>query len=411
MSRKIDRTGERRIMNCGMEAEIIEYNNSGDITVRFDDGAIVANRCYSHFYQGEIKNPNFSTHSSRPGCVPFKEKYIGLTKMMKCGMEATIVDYVTCRKIKIRFSDGAEKTCSLRNFKSCEVQNPNIVRTKSQNGTVRRIEHRLGQEQMQFCGMKATIIQYHNADNIDVIFDDKTIVKHKQYSAFITGKIQNPNCNNRQTSIGETAILYYLEPYGYKKAPRWSLKEYGLKGFEIDAFNKDKGIGIEYDGLFHQKDLERDVRKDNLFFQHFTRLIRLRDYHLPCDDKRVEYYKIDTSRGLSKEYEATLQQMFRNLNLPIDVNFKRDKDAIFDLLHKNSPIARLGEKRVMRNGLLAEIIKYRSASDIDVRFEDDVIVTQKSYGCFLHGSIAHPNIDPHSYTKRKTATATAQSQI
>lgn len=32
-----DRLGEKRLMNCGMEAEIITYNNSSDINIKFED--------------------------------------------------------------------------------------------------------------------------------------------------------------------------------------------------------------------------------------------------------------------------------------------------------------------------------------------------------------------------------------
>ena len=38
MATKIDRLGETRMMNCGMEATIIRYNETHDIDVRFEDG-------------------------------------------------------------------------------------------------------------------------------------------------------------------------------------------------------------------------------------------------------------------------------------------------------------------------------------------------------------------------------------
>ena len=36
MAKKINRIGERRIMNCNKWCEIIEYNNANDVIVRFD---------------------------------------------------------------------------------------------------------------------------------------------------------------------------------------------------------------------------------------------------------------------------------------------------------------------------------------------------------------------------------------
>jgi len=38
MATKIDRLGETRMMNCGMEATIIRYGKYSNIDVRFEDG-------------------------------------------------------------------------------------------------------------------------------------------------------------------------------------------------------------------------------------------------------------------------------------------------------------------------------------------------------------------------------------
>lgn len=54
--------------------------------------------------------------------------------------------------------------------------------------------------------------------------------------------------------------------------------------------------------------------------------------------------------------------------------------------------SRVGETGIMNNGLQATIIEYRRADDIDVEFEDGVIVTNKAYCQFQKGSIGHPNV-------------------
>ena len=55
--RKVNRVGERAIMNNGMECEIIRYNNKRDIDVKFKDGYISYNKEYGNFKKGNIKNP------------------------------------------------------------------------------------------------------------------------------------------------------------------------------------------------------------------------------------------------------------------------------------------------------------------------------------------------------------------
>lgn len=42
-------------------------------------------------------------------------------------------------------------------------------------------------------GQTMTIIGYKNWNDIDIRFEDGTIVKNRGYSAFKSGKIRNPN--------------------------------------------------------------------------------------------------------------------------------------------------------------------------------------------------------------------------
>jgi hypothetical protein len=51
------RKGERRKMNNGMWATIVAYRGCSNITVQFEDGAIVKHRLYSHFKKGHIAHP------------------------------------------------------------------------------------------------------------------------------------------------------------------------------------------------------------------------------------------------------------------------------------------------------------------------------------------------------------------
>ena len=55
MGKLKDRTGERRLMNCGEYATVIAYRHSYDIDVRFD----VFNKNYYSFQSGGINHPAF----------------------------------------------------------------------------------------------------------------------------------------------------------------------------------------------------------------------------------------------------------------------------------------------------------------------------------------------------------------
>lgn len=168
-----DRLGEKRLMNCGMEAEIITYNNSSDINIKFEDGTIVENRSYRNFRTGQIANPQ----------KLLKER-LGEKKLMNCGMEAKIVAYRNAFDLDVQFDDGyVVKQRTYHEFKDKHILNPNI------RGKLKR----LGEKHIMHCGMEAEIIRYRNCSDVDIRFDDGTLVKHKTYGSFVRGNIRNPN--------------------------------------------------------------------------------------------------------------------------------------------------------------------------------------------------------------------------
>lgn len=67
-----DRTGEKRIMNCGMEATIINYDTNRNISVKFEDGTVLHNIYYENYKNGKVENPNIPTL--------FNRGYIGIGK-------------------------------------------------------------------------------------------------------------------------------------------------------------------------------------------------------------------------------------------------------------------------------------------------------------------------------------------
>lgn len=168
------------MMNCGMEATIIEYVNSGNITVRFEDGMMFPGKTYASFLKGNIANPNMV--GSRAYARRYGPNRIGESRMMNCGQMATIVEYENARNITVLFDDGTvvpEKTYG--NFLKGSIGNLNIYK------------NRTGESRRQKCGMMATIVEYINSENITVQFEDETMVSKKSYDSFLKGYIGNPN--------------------------------------------------------------------------------------------------------------------------------------------------------------------------------------------------------------------------
>ena len=181
MAAKIDRLGETRMMNCGMKATIIRYGGATDIDVRFKDGAVAKNKAYGEFKRGNIAHPSTTA-----------EGRLGETRMMSCGMKATIIRYGGCNDIDVRFEDGAvaeHKTYGA--FKKGYIAHQNINVP---------VEVRLGGTRMMNCGMKATIIRYGGCNDIDVRFEDKAVVEHKTYDAFEKGEIAHESLSQKRGS-------------------------------------------------------------------------------------------------------------------------------------------------------------------------------------------------------------------
>ena len=163
-----NRLGETRMMNCGMEATIIRYGRNNDIDVRFEDGTVVEHKAYDSFKKGEIAKRNIKASA--------KDR-LGETRMMNCGIEATIIRYGNSKDIDVCFKDGAIAKCKdYKAFKKGEIVNPNF-------------NPRLGKARMMNCGMEATIIRYESNADVDVRFEDGTVVEHRRYIQFKRGEI------------------------------------------------------------------------------------------------------------------------------------------------------------------------------------------------------------------------------
>ena len=189
MATKIDRVGETRMMNCGMDAIIIRYGNNKDIDVRFKDGTVAEHKVYGAFKRGEIANTNIKASA---------ENRLGETRIMNCGMEATIIRYGSAKDIDVRFKDEivAERK-AYSAFKKGEITNPNIKTFA---------KARLGETRMMNCGMKATIIRYENNRDIDICFEDGAIAKCKGYKEFKKGSIAHPS-TTAEARLGETQMM------------------------------------------------------------------------------------------------------------------------------------------------------------------------------------------------------------
>ena len=113
---------------------------------------------------------------------------VGEQVLSNQGYVMTIIAYRNNKDIDIQFDDEqntiVEHKC-YGDFKRGAIRNPN---NKTINGVCK-----VGLESMSTEGYMMTIIDYRIHTDIDIQFDDGTIVKHKRYANFESGKVKNPN--------------------------------------------------------------------------------------------------------------------------------------------------------------------------------------------------------------------------
>lgn len=120
-SMKSKRIGMCKMMNCGMEAKIIAYNNANDMTVSWENGEITEHCQFHPFNKGTM----------RPKSLLFPTR-LGEIKMMNCGMEAKIVRYGGSQDVDIKFTDGTLLKHRLYDqFAKGTIQNPKLTRKYS----------------------------------------------------------------------------------------------------------------------------------------------------------------------------------------------------------------------------------------------------------------------------------------
>ena len=165
---------EKKKMNNGMVAEIIKMSSCRNITVQFEDGEIVKTR-WERFSTGSV---------AVPSC--YARNHIGDKKIQNRGNEeAEIIEVKDANHITVKFKDGTiVKDRKYEDFIHGAIGKPGIPQLRR---TLKN--ERLWTEKIMRNGMKAKIVRYGSANDIDIKFSNGTIVMHKTYANFCSGSV------------------------------------------------------------------------------------------------------------------------------------------------------------------------------------------------------------------------------
>lgn len=176
-----ERIGEKKIMNNGLTAEVIEYRGSHDMDILFEDGEKRTGVSWRDFCIGNIAHP---TIHGVPSC--YARNHIGDKKIQNRGNEeAEIIEVKDVNHITVKFKDGTiVKDRKYEDFIHGAIGKPGIPQLRR---TLKN--ERLWTEKIMRNGMKAKIVRYGSANDIDIKFSNGTIVMHKTYANFCSGSV------------------------------------------------------------------------------------------------------------------------------------------------------------------------------------------------------------------------------
>lgn len=296
-----------------------------------------------------------------------KELHLNEKVLATNGQNMELIEYTSYKNVTVRFEDGTlVQNVNYQRFLSGTVRNPNCIMPRFSNTYLANI--RLGEEVFnEIYQMNMKIVAYRTASDIDVRLDNGVLLKHKEYRSFKSGRLKyNISCC-KSMHLGE--------------------KGFNTKGLQmtIVEYNCSDNVVVQFD----------DGSKRNCTYTAFKKGL-------------VSHKKMNTAerylgiKRVSKDgFEAEIVG-FRNAN-DIDVKFEDGK--IFQhmrydtfklgdfkrfsrLLDKTNLI---GERGYAKCGIGIKIIGL-NGSNLDIQFDDGVIVKNISYTRFNLGSVVHPTL-------------------
>lgn len=206
-----NRIGEKRKNNAGFLMEIIAYNLSHDITIKFETGDIVEHITYSSFKRGSVQHPKIGIK---------KEKYDQLKNdgiINNYGWRAFLEEYHNYNDITIRFEyDGyIKEKCDMDLFTRGKQSHPKHRKVPFDIYT-----KYINQSYKNSHGTEYKIIEITGMNNITVEFTDWKIKDGILLDKAINGKVSYPgrreqNRDKQYRDILNSCINHVYNAYKY----------------------------------------------------------------------------------------------------------------------------------------------------------------------------------------------------
>ena len=349
-----DRVGQRNLARNGMWMEIIEYRSARDVDVRFDDGVVVEHITYGQFKAGEVGNPNIKCYK-KP-----EVGRVGETGYSKDNVLLTIVHYESAANIDVMAETG--RLIKHRTYK--EFRDRRIVAIPYEN-------KRIGETSKSNNGQIMTIIEYRGVYDIDVQFEDGTIVTHKTYKNFKKGKIANPNYNEaKHKYLGMTDMM-----------------NNGMEA-TITEFISTRDISVTFaDGTVVEHVTVGNFLRGRVSNPNYIKAVtRLGETNKATNGQMMTIVGYTSCTDMTVKFEdGTVVEHIRY------TSFLEGKVANPNYTYLEALADQKVNKTVTTTiGLLATLVEIKSNSDGLIQYETGYSMPLKNYSNFERGRISHP---------------------
>lgn len=218
------------------------------------------------------------------------------------------------------------------------------------------------------------ITPYDVTEGAEKLINFKCPKGHK-YSALLYSRTgpEHTNCPKcvRQSSISEQAIYFYVKkvfPDAINR-DRTIVKFKNHASGDLDIHIPSERVAIEFDGYYHQdeKQIKRDLEKDNICKKKNIRLIRVKQVKkIVSEDSENVIYVLDTlSADRVNEMVAKVYHRLGKDAFVSEIDFMRDYEEILEGLEARPCVKSLAKARPkLARDYLPELNNGKTASDV-----------------------------------------------
>ena len=434
---KDERIGEKRIMNNGLEAVVIEYNGSHDIDIEFEDGEKRMGVNWRDFCKGNIAHPTIfgGNVSQNELVIKFYLEPLGFMRIPqrsrlsnKIGLKGKELDlYNEEVRIAIEYDgdyshsknkddegknrlveklgitlyrfrepgcpkiDGKTYIMSDSKFMSISLEfclkkflrdvlgkDADIINFERDEHEIqefvsknKRVNIHLYEKSRMSNGMEAKIIKMSSCRNLTVQFEDGAIAYNKDYKSFLKGNIAHPEetshakKNRRLHERKQMKNGMMAEVIEYVSCDEIQVRFENGEITKTSWYHFSRGSVATPSSYVKNHLGEKKIQNSGNEEAEIIEAI---------DANHISVRFNDGTIVSNRKYADFLNGAIRKPGLP--------------LLTRTLKNDRLGQEKIMKNGMCARITRYGSANDIDILFSNGTLVTHKKYSNFCSGSIA-----------------------